>query len=230
MQRVANEMNLSETAFVSPREDGDFNLRWFTPQVEVDLCGHATLAAAHILWASKYFATAESLRFHTRSGVLIATKEDARIRLDFPALAPERAPLPAGLETALGAKVLWCGRSRFDVLCEVEDAEVVRQLQPDMAGLKQVEARGIIVTARGGSDDVDFVSRFFAPAVGINEDPVTGSAHCVLTPFWSNRLSKIEMAARQLSARGGELNVRLSGERVHLMGQAVTSMVGELLV
>jgi PhzF family phenazine biosynthesis protein len=230
MQNVAAEMNLSETAFVSPREDGNFDLRWFTPQVEVDLCGHATLAAAHILWEAKYFEVGETIQFHTRSGVLSATREGERITLDFPSTPPQEIVIPVELEAALGAKILWCGRSAYDIVAEVENEITIRNLQPNFAALQEIEARGIIVTSHADDADVDFVSRFFAPAVGINEDPVTGSAHCALAPFWGRRLNKTQMQARQMSARGGELQVRLEGERVHLLGKAVTTLRGELSV
>jgi PhzF family phenazine biosynthesis protein len=228
MQRVAAEMNLAETAFVEPRGDG-FGLRWFTPKVEVDLCGHATLASAHVLWESGRLSPSESARFHTKSGLLTAERRGDWIELDFPATPEEAATAPPGLAGALGAEPLYVGRSKFDHLVELDSEEAVARLRPDFARLAAVPARGVIVTARSARPDFDFVSRFFAPAVGINEDPVTGSAHCCLAPFWSRRLGKENFLARQISARGGVVKIRLQGDRVLLAGQAVTVLVGDLL-
>jgi PhzF family phenazine biosynthesis protein len=228
MRNVAREMNLSETAFLVRREDG-FGLRWFTPAAEVDLCGHATLASAHVLWAEKHLPPGAEARFHTRSGLLIARQRDGWIELDFPATLASPAEPPAGLLEALGVAAVRVSRSRFDYLIEVASEDVVRGVSPDFTALRRLEARGIIVTAPSATGDCDFVSRFFAPAVGVDEDPVTGSAHCALTPYWSERLGKTEMTARQLSARGGYLRVRLSGSRVLLQGKAVTVMTGDLL-
>lgn len=228
MQRVAAEMNLSETAFVSPRA-GDFDLRWFTPTVEIALCGHATLASAHVLWETGRLAPSVVARFHTKSGQLDAMKDDAWVELDFPATPAERADAPAGLLEALGVEAVAVGRSRFDYLVEVADEAIVRALRPDFVRLRSVGARGVIVTSRAASAGVDFVSRFFAPASGIDEDPVTGSAHCCLTPYWAAKLGREDLVAHQLSARGGELRVTLAGQRVRLRGQAVTVLRGELL-
>jgi predicted PhzF superfamily epimerase YddE/YHI9 len=228
MQAVAREMNLSETAFLMPEADG-YRLRWFTPAVEVDLCGHATLASAHVLWEERHLAPRLPARFHTRSGLLTADRDGDWIRLDFPALPPTAAEPPTGIARALGATPRWVGRSRFDYLVEVESASAVRALRPDHAALRAVEARGVIVTAPADTGGFDFVSRFFAPGAGIDEDPVTGSAHCVLAPFWSSRLGKREMVAYQASARGGVVRVAMAGERVHLAGQAVTVLRGDLL-
>jgi PhzF family phenazine biosynthesis protein len=228
MQQVARELNLSETAFLRPRANG-FDLRWFTPGVEVDLCGHATLASAHVLWETGLLSPAEPARFHTRSGLLTAVRQGDWIQLDFPATPDEAAEAPPGLAQALGAAALYVGRSRFDYLVELNDEKTIRNLRPDFGLLAAVKARGVIVTSRSSDPDFDFVSRFFAPAAGINEDPVTGSSHCCLTPFWSRRLGKESFLARQVSARGGVLKVRMMGDRVRLSGQAVTVLRSELL-
>lgn len=227
---VAGEMNLSETAFLVRRPDASYDLRWFTPAVEVRLCGHATLASAHVLWERGFLASSEVARFHTKSGLLSATRmSDGRIDLDFPARPATPMETPAGLAEALGAPVLSVWSSADDELVEVTSEEVVRSLKPDFQRLRQVPLRGAIVTARSAGS-YDFVSRFFAPAVGIDEDPVTGSAHCVLAPFWAERLGKREMLAYQASARGGEMRVAVRGDRVGLGGRAITVLAGELLV
>jgi PhzF family phenazine biosynthesis protein len=228
MQRVAAEMNLAETAFLQPRGDG-FGMRWFTPKVEVDLCGHATLASAHVLWESGRLATSEPARFHTKSGLLTAVRRGDWIELDFPATPEEETEAPPGLAGALGAEPLYVGHSKFDYLAEFDSEEVVARLRPDFTRLAEIPVRGVIATARSARPDFDFVSRFFAPAVGIDEDPVTGSAHCCLAPFWSRRLGKEDFLARQISARGGVLKVRLAGDRVLIAGQAVTVLAGDLL-
>lgn len=228
MQAVAAEMNLSETAFVRP-VDGGFDLRWFTPQVEVDLCGHATLATAHVLWSEGLLPPGRAARFHTRSGLLGAALGDGGwIELDFPAEPASPAPAPPGLIEALGARPLAVAKNRLDYLVEVASPEEVAGLAPDMALLGQVACRGVMVTSPGGGAQVDFVSRFFAPAVGVAEDPVTGSAHCCLGPYWQQRLGKDELGAYQASARGGHLRVRVLGRRVGIAGQAVTVFRGEL--
>ncbi len=228
MQRVAAELNLSETAFLLARADG-FDLRWFTPAVEVDLCGHATLASAHVLWETGRLSPDEPARFHTRSGVLTAVRRDDWIELDFPSTPEEEAPAPAGLAQALGAAPLYVGRSRFDYVVLLEDEATAAGLRPDFGRLGAIAARGVIATSRSADPAFDFVSRFFAPASGIDEDPVTGSSHCCLAPFWSRRLGKESFLARQISARGGVLKVRLDGDRVRLGGQAVTVLRSELL-
>ncbi len=228
MQDVAREMNLSETAFLHPENDG-YRLRWFTPAVEVALCGHATLASAHVLWEDGHLPRGRQARFHTRSGLLTADARREWIELDFPATPAAPAPLPAGLAEALAVTPRWTGRSKFDYLLEVDSEAAVRVLTPDFAALGRVEARGVIVTSRATAPGYDFVSRFFAPRAGVNEDPVTGSAHCALTPFWSERLNKTEMTAYQASPRGGVVRVRLAGDRVVLGGQAVTVLRGELV-
>jgi PhzF family phenazine biosynthesis protein len=231
MQHVAREMNLSETAFVVPHGAGadDFDLRWFTPTVEVDLCGHATLASAHVLWENQQIETTATARFHTRSGLLTASRRGDWIELDFPATPEEAIDPPAGLVDAMGAKPRYVGRSRFDFLFELDDETAVRNVRPDFGRLRGFAARGVIVTSRADDPGVDFVSRYFAPAFGIDEDPVTGSTHCCLGPFWSRRLDKREFVARQVSSRGGVLEVALDGDRVRIGGQAVTVLRGELL-
>lgn len=227
MRDVAAEMNLSETAFLHRLDDG-WSLRWFTPAVEVDLCGHATLASAHVLWQDGLLPPDAQARFHTRSGLLTAVREGGWIRMDFPAKPEQPAPAPEGLEQALGVRPLYTGRSRFDWLVEVESEAVVRALTPDLGLLARVQARGVIVTARAEVGGYDFVSRFFAPRVGVPEDPVTGSAHCALAPFWAARLGRDELTGYQASRRGGTVQVRVAGDRVMLGGQAVTVMRGEL--
>ncbi len=227
MQAVAAEMNLSETAFVRPLADG-FELRWFTPAVEVELCGHATLASAHALWSEDLVAADEPIRFATQSGVLTCTRQGDLIELDFPATPASEYDAPSGLAAALGAQPRYVGRSRFDALVLLDSEAAVRSLQPDFVRLNQLPVRGVIVTSAADDAQFDFVSRFFGPAVGIDEDPVTGSAHCVLAPFWSERLGKTDMTAYQASARGGVVHVRLAGERVILGGTAVTVFRGHL--
>ncbi|HZY90145.1 MAG TPA: PhzF family phenazine biosynthesis protein [Gemmataceae bacterium] len=228
MQQVGAEMNLSETAFLCREGDG-YRLRWFTPTVEVDLCGHATLAGAHALWETGLLPPEEEARFYTRSGLLTVARRGEWMEMDFPAKPPAPAPAPAGLAEALGAAPRYVGRNQFDYLVEVESEQALRALRPDVARLGTLPVRGVIVTARATTAGFDFVSRFFAPAAGVNEDPVTGSAHCCLGPFWRERLGKDEMRAYQASARGGVVGVRVSGERVALRGQAVTVLRGELV-
>ncbi len=227
MQKMAQEMNLSETAFLRKQADG-YDLRWFTPTVEVALCGHATLASAHVLWETGLLASEEEARFHTKSGLLTARRKGGWIELNFPATRDEPAAAPPRLEEALGVKPLYVGKSRFDYLLELDSEETVRNLKPDFGLLRTLHVRGVMVTSRATSQGYDFVSRFFAPGSGIDEDPVTGSAHCCLTPFWSKRLGKTELVAYQASRRGGTIRVRVSGDRVYLSGQAVTVLRGEL--
>lgn len=231
MQAVAAEMNLSETAFVRPARDG-FDLRWFTPAVEVDLCGHATLAAAHALWSEGCVAGDTAIRFQTRSGVLTAARNGDLIELDFPATNPVVAELDEAqireLGNALGVVPRQVERSAFDLLVEVGSEDDVRASRPDFRQLVELGCRGVIVTSTSQDRRFDFVSRFFAPGVGVDEDPVTGSAHCCLGPYWGERLGKSEMTAFQASSRGGVVRVRVSGERVILGGQAVTVLRGEL--
>ncbi len=232
MQSVAAEMNLSETAFLVQRDDKTFDLRWFTPVTEVDLCGHATLASAHILFQENHLLPSDTARFHTRSGVLTARRAGTEIELDFPAKPETRVEdksLADALTHALGIEALYVGKNDFDFIAELESEEAVRAVAPDFTGLKALNVRGVIVTARAGSNaEYDFVSRFFAPGSGIDEDPVTGSAHCCLAKFWSERLNKKDFIAFQASARGGRLRVTLDGDRVRLGGQAVTVMRGTL--
>ncbi len=229
MQHVAAEMNLSETAFLRRIDDG-WSLRWFTPAVEVDLCGHATLASAHALWGEHANDDAV-LRFHTRSGLLTARRDGDWIELDFPAKREQKADAPPELLAALGARdAAYVGRNQFDYLVELRSEEEVRALQPDHTALRKLPVRGVIVTSRAANGEYDFISRFFAPGSGIDEDPVTGSAHTCLAPYWSSRLGKNDFLAYQASARGGLLRVRLDGERVKLGGRAVTVLRGELVV
>ena len=228
MQDVAREMNLAETAFLVRRPDG-FDLRWFTPTLEVDLCGHATLASAHVLWEEGHLRVNDPARFHTKSGVLGASRRGNIIWLDFPATPVRPVDPPPELASGIGAALLYVGRSRFDYLVELESDSAVRSLTPDLAALRRVGTRGVIVTARSEDPAYDFVSRFFAPGAGVDEDPVTGSAHCALGPFWAARLGKGELVGYQASSRGGTVRVLLDGERAHLGGQAVTVLRGELL-
>jgi PhzF family phenazine biosynthesis protein len=228
LRGVAREMNLSETAFLVKQSD-HFDLRWFTPQVEVDLCGHATLASAHVLWQDRR-ASGTQISFSTRSGILKAIRRATDIELDFPLTPVEPAEAPPGLLPALSITAKYVGKSRFDYLVEVDSEAVLRGIAPDFMNLKAVSARGIIVTSRSADPRFDFVSRFFAPASGVDEDPVTGSAHCCLGDFWSKRLGRTEFVAFQASARGGVVNVRVTKNRAFLGGKAVTVAKGELLV
>jgi PhzF family phenazine biosynthesis protein len=230
MQSVAAEMNLSETAFLLPRDDG-FLLRWFTPAVEVALCGHATLASAHALWEERLAPQDAQIRFHTKSGLLTAERDGAVIELDFPATPAQPSEPAAGLLEALGiAKPVHVGRNRFDYFIEIDSEDAVRALNPNHAELRKIEVRGVVVTSRAGSTTAaDFVSRFFAPGSGVDEDPVTGSAHCCLAPYWAEKLGKEELTGFQASSRGGYVRVRVAGDRVKLGGKAVTVLRGELL-
>jgi PhzF family phenazine biosynthesis protein len=228
MQLVAREMNLSETAFLYPTDDG-YNLRWFTPSVEVKLCGHATLASAHHLWESGRAKSDATLRFHTHSGLLTASKRENLIELDFPARPVTEVSPPPGLLDALGVTGSFVGKSAYDYLVEVASESMVRAIIPDQGKLKQIAVRGVIVTARSSSSEFDIVSRFFAPGAGVDEDPVTGSAHCTLGPYWAPKLGKTELRAYQASARGGSMLVTVRGDRVLLAGEAVTVFRGELI-
>ena len=229
MQLLAREMNLSETAFVCPEGDA-YRLRWFTPKVEVALCGHATLAAAHVLWEAGIADRSRPIAFETKSGRLTAALVGHGIELNFPLTPVERSAEPVGLGEALGLSPIYVGHSRFDYLVEVDSEQTVRGLVPDFRRLAAVEARGIIVTSGSARPEFDFVSRFFAPAAGIDEDPVTGSAHCCLADFWGRRLAKTEMVAWQASERGGCVRMRVAGKRVFLGGQAVTVARGSLAI
>ncbi len=226
MHNVAREMNLSETAFLHP-EDGGYRLRWLTPAIEVDLCGHATLASAHVLWEDGHIQPGAEARFHTRSGLLTCRRNGDWIEMNFPMRVAEHSQAPPHLADALGADLVFVGRNQFDYLVEVANEATLRSLHPDYHSLRQLPVRGVIVTARGR--ECDFVSRFFAPGAGIDEDPVTGSAHAALAPYWGARLNKSEMTAFQVSERGGVVKVRLDGDRVHISGQAVTVLRAELL-
>ncbi len=247
LQDVAREMNLAETAFLYPAapvppggakpgfEAGDWHLRWFTPAVEVELCGHATLASAHVLWQTGRLAAGETARFHTLSGLLTADqKADGWIELDFPARPVDAVAPPDGLLEAFGlqgsnAGPVFVGKSRYDYLLELPAEDAVRAAAPDFAALRKLPVRGVIVTARADAPPFDIVSRFFAPGAGVDEDPVTGSAHCTLGPYWAAKLGKNDLLAYQASARGGVLRVRVEGERVRLGGQAVTVLEGKLV-
>lgn len=228
MQLVAREMNLSETAFVLKQEDG-YNLRWFTPTTEVPLCGHATLATAHVLWTEGYLAT-DTVRFHTLSGLLSASLKEDWIELNFPANISQTTTVPEELTTALGVPCKTVVKNSLAYLVEVDSAEIVSKLQPNFSLLKTLDLASVIVTSIADSNSqYDFVSRFFAPGLGIDEDPVTGAAHCCLAPFWRNKLGKDEFLAYQASVRGGVVRVNYDGgERVFLQGQAVTIMRGEI--
>jgi len=227
MQNVAREMNLSETAFLEKREDG-FNLRWFTPTVEVELCGHATLASAHALWEIGYLNPKEQARFFTKSGLLTAALTDDWIEMNFPVEPETAASAPPDLSRALGVGFTYVGKNRFDYLVEIDSEESIRRINPDFSLLATIPMRGVIVTSPSSSSEYDFVSRFFAPQVGVNEDPVTGSAHCCLGPYWGARLGKHETVGYQASSRGGIVRVRMDKDRVYLGGQAVTVLRGEL--
>jgi PhzF family phenazine biosynthesis protein len=245
MQNVAREMNLSETAFLHPEGAGTYRLRWFTPVIEVELCGHATLASAHVLWSEGILAPEAPARFATLSGELSAVRAGASIELDFPAKSARPTPTPAGLAEALGAEPLIARRDGDDCLVELESEQLVRDLRPDMGALAALPLRAVIVTAPGdpaaatsGSAGVgaadpdpahDFVSRFFAPGYGIAEDPVTGIAHCFLGPYWAPRVGRDNLIGYQASARGGYVEVTVRGDRVGLGGRAVTVLRGELL-
>lgn len=227
MANVAMEMNLAETAFLTPVDDG-YRLRWFTPTIEVDLCGHATLASAHVLWTEGHLGNGETARFHTRSGLLTCNQRGDWIEMSFPSIPPRPVEAPPQMAEALGVHLKYIGRNQFDYLVEVADESALRALTPKFHLLREFGVRGTIVTARANGE-FDFVSRFFAPGAGIDEDPVTGSAHCALAPYWARLLGKTEMTGFQASARGGLVKVRLENDRVFLSGQAVTVLRGEIL-
>jgi PhzF family phenazine biosynthesis protein len=227
MQQIAAEMNLSETAFLHPDGDG-YQLRWFTPAVEVELCGHATLASAHVLWEEGHLRPEQEARFFTKSGLLTATRAGDLIKMNFPAQSVAPCDVPPALIKALGVRALFVGKSQFDYLVEVDSEETVRNCRPDFVSLGQL-SRGTIITSRAEGGRYDFISRFFAPAVGINEDSVTGAAHCQLGPYWSAKMKKRDLVAYQASARGGEVHIRVEDDRVILGGTAVTVMHCELL-
>ena len=230
MQSVAKEMNLSETAFVLKQEQY-YSLRWFTPATEVPLCGHATLASAHVLWTEGYASTGQKLQFRTKSGILTAQYQDDWIELDFPANRSQEIPPITKLGDALGVRLKTVSYNSLGYLVEVATVEQVKQLQPNFSLLKQLPISQVIVTSKGESNsEYDFVSRFFAPGLGIDEDPVTGAAHCCLAPYWRDRLHKDQFLAYQASSRGGVVKINYNGgDRVMLQGQAVSVMRGELL-
>ena len=228
MRNVAMEMNLSQTAFLVRATDA-FHLRWFTPLHEVEICGHATLASAHVLWETGELSFDEAARFDTRSGRLTVTREADWIVMDFPAKPGRPAEPPAGLVEAVGVQPCAVSYNSVDYLVEVESAEQVRAVKPNLSRLADIPCRGVIVTARADQEQFDFVSRFFAPAAGINEDPATGSTHCALAPYWASKLRRTVLNAYQASPRGGVLRVAVKGDRVLIAGKAVTVMRGELL-
>ncbi|HBG92929.1 MAG: oxidoreductase [Nitrospirae bacterium GWF2_44_13] len=228
MQNVAGELNLSETAFLLKKDDG-FNLRWFSPKREVDLCGHATLASAHVLWEAGILPPDKEARFFTKSGLLAASRKGDFIELNFPIEEDKETVAPKELLDGLKATPIYVGKNRMDYIVEVESEEIVRTLNPDYEMLKRLDARGVIVTSISNAAEIDFVSRFFAPAYGIPEDPVTGSAHCCLGPYWKRKLNRNEFNAFQASERGGFLKVRVERNRVFISGKAVTVFCAELM-
>jgi predicted PhzF superfamily epimerase YddE/YHI9 len=228
MQKVAMEMNVSETAFLYPEKDG-YSLRWFTPLVEVPICGHATLASAHVLWESRRLSPEKDARFYTKSGLLTACKRGDEIELDFPSLPATLCDPPPTLHSALGLKPAETLRNERRYLVVYDREKEVRDLKPDIAGVRKIPVQGIIVTAKSETAGYDFVSRFFAPNAGVDEDPVTGSAHCTLAPYWCQRLKREELMGYQTSARGGMVRVKMAGDRVLMSGKAVTTIKGELL-
>jgi PhzF family phenazine biosynthesis protein len=229
MQKIAMEMNVSETAFLY-KTGNSFNLRWFTPEVEVDLCGHATLASAYILWETGLLRKEQEAVFNTRSGRLTAKNDEQLIILDFPIEVDTETEANEIIEKALGVKTLYTGKNRMDYIVEVESEEIVRSLNPNFDVLKALSTRGVIVTSKSDSENYDFISRFFAPGAGIAEDPVTGSAHCCLGPYWMKRLGKNVFKAYQASKRGGTLEITVEGDRVKIGGKAVSVFVADMLI
>ncbi|MEI7461666.1 MAG: PhzF family phenazine biosynthesis isomerase [Pirellula sp.] len=227
MKNVAREMNLAETAFVCPLDDG-YSLRWFTPTVEVDLCGHATLASAFAMWFTGRTSPEETVRFHTRSGWLMCRRREDWIEMDFPALDAKPCSIPLNFELALGWKPIELFHTSMDYLVELPSETLLRGLAVNPTELGKLPVRGVIATAKSDSPNFDFVSRFFAPAVGVNEDPVTGSAHCALGPYWQGRLGKTVFTAYQASQRGGTVKLEVQGQRVLLRGEAVLMSKVEL--
>ncbi|MGD0337510.1 MAG: PhzF family phenazine biosynthesis protein [Bacteroidota bacterium] len=227
MQNIATEMNLPITAFLMKQENS-FGLRWFTPTIEISLCGHGTLASAHILREKGILRVDEKAKFLTKSGPLIASKVGNLIELDFPLEEIRDAAAPPDLLEELKVQPTYIGKSRTDYLIEVESEEILRNIAPDFASLKKVKMRGVMITSRSSNTAFDFVSRFFAPAVGVNEDHVTGSSHCCLGPYWQKKLNKTNLLAYQASARGGVISVRIGSERVFLGGEAVTVFTADL--
>jgi PhzF family phenazine biosynthesis protein len=230
MQQIALEMNLSETAFLQKMGEGTYNLRWFSPTVEVDLCGHATLASSHILWETGMEDKSTTLQFHTRSGLLKGNYYKGEIGLDFPLVESKQVEIPEVLTKALGVKPVNLHMTKWYYIAELDSEDSVRKVKPDFTLLGSLEAWGTIITARATMPGYDFVSRFFAPAKGIPEDPVTGSAHCALGPYWSHKLGKDAFKAYQASARGGTLGVKVTKDRVLLTGFAVTVLTGTITI
>lgn len=228
MQNIAMEMNLSETAFLFPNGD-QFDLRWFTPKIEVDLCGHATLASAHILWEEKILSPDQTAKFQTKTGLLKAEKKGNFIEMDFPVTPILEDENPKGLAKALGTDFIFSGKNRYDFLVEVDSEETLFNLNPDMNLLREIPCRGFIVTAISDNEPFDFVCRFFAPGAGIDEDPVTGSAYCTLGPYWKSKLDQNSFTAFQASKRGGVVKVEVEKERVKIIGQAITVFRGDLV-
>ncbi len=231
MQSVAAEMNLSETAFLVAADDSSWHLRWFTPAVEVDLCGHATLASAHVLWETSRLAMAEDAVFQTRvSGELRARRaSEETIEMDFPSMEGSPCPEPTGLAKAIGCSLRFVSRNRDDYLVELDSADAVRALSPDIGALRGLGVRGVICTSVSDNAEYDFISRFFAPGAGVDEDPVTGSAHCFLAPHWASRLGKNDLTGYQASQRGGVVDATVCGDRVTLRGRAITVLSGLLV-
>ena len=231
MQRIATEMNLSETAFLYPlAEAGNYSLRWFTPTAEIDLCGHATLASAHVLWTEGHLAADITARFHTKSGELSVAPQGELLRMDFPAQPVQDASVSPNLVGAMNhADIVHCSRNRVNILVELRSQKAVANLIPDFDKFKKLNCQGVIVTSAGDAP-YDFVSRYFVPSMGIPEDPVTGSSHCSLAPYWQAKLGKDKMVAYQASTRGGVIHVECTAERIYISGQAVTVMRGELLL
>lgn len=228
-QKIANEINLSETAFVL-QQDQNFILRWFTPTKEAGLCGHATLAAAHMLWETGVLNKDEEAVFETRSGILKARKNNDLVEMDFPVEAPFEVECPEGLLKAIDAKPIFVGKNRIDYLAVYESDEFIKKVNPDYGYLKKLDCRGLIISAKSTSDKYDFVSRFFAPNSGIDEDPVTGSAHCCLSPYWSNVFGRKELTGYQASPRGGIVHTKLENDKVVLSGNALTVMKSEIYI
>ena len=229
MQKIAAEMNLSETAFVS-RNGSSFSLRWFSPMCEVDLCGHATLASAHILWQEGILGKSEKAVFETRGGILEAKKTDEKIEMFFPVDEPREVDCPDELVMAIHYQPGYVGKCKFDYLAVYENEKIIREIHPDLAHVKNLGSRGLIVSSKSDSDNYDFVSRFFGPNAGIDEDPVTGSAHCCLAPYWSKVLNKNSLTGYQASKRGGIVHTKLYNDKVILSGNAVTVMKSEILI
>ena len=227
MQKIAFDIGCSDTAFLTEEENA-FALRWFTPTIEVDLCGHATLASAHVLWELGYVPTREEIRFSTKSGILTAGNKDGLVEMDFPCREPREVEAPESLRAAVSQKPLYVGRNESDHIALYESEKIVRNAAPKLRHVKELGSRGLIMTAVSDSARYDFVSRFFAPNAGIDEDPVTGSAHCCLCPFWSRRLGKKELTGYQASERGGVVRARLLEDRVLLAGKASTATVLEI--